>query len=201
MIRDLRNPLQRLAAALIFILATGVVHAAEPQPRATPTRFTATTAGLGSDSGVPIRIDVLRFTSDEEGQALVAAVGEKGLETLPAQLAGKPSLGYVWTNQSVGYLVRYAVRSPLPGGGERIVVVIDRPLGSLGLQPWKPAPPAAATDYPFTLIELHLNGKGVGEGKLSLAGTVQADAATRTLGLENYSAAPLLLQGAKREQG
>ena len=125
-------------------------------------------------------------------------MADKGIETLQPQLAGRPSLGFLWTDSSVGYLIRYAVRSPLPGGGERIVIATDRVLGSYGLQPWQPAPPAEATAYPFTVMELQLDSKGAGEGTFSLAARVEVDAAASTLRLEQSKTARLL-KNVKRE--
>ncbi|MEQ1580360.1 MAG: hypothetical protein ABL964_07205 [Steroidobacteraceae bacterium] len=189
----------RAPTVLVLALASGFSSAAEPAAPAQPIKLSATTASLGRDSDVPVRIDLLRFTSDEDRRALVTTVAEKGIESLQAQLAGKPSLGFLWTDSSVGYLIRYAARSPLPGGGERIVIATDRLLGSYGLQPWQAVPPATATSYNFSVLELHVNGKGAGEGKLSLAAPVQVDAANSTLALGNYAAAPVLLKNVKRD--
>ncbi len=52
---------------------------------------------------------------------------------------------------------------------------------------WKPLGPNAATSYAFSVIELHLNSKGEGEGKISLTGKVAVDSAAKTIGLENYA--------------
>lgn len=189
----------RAATALALALLAGYSMAAEAPPAALPLKLSAETTNLGPDSNVPIRIDLLRLTSDDDRRALVDAIKEKGLESLQPQLAGKPSLGFLWTDSSVGYLIRYAARSPLPDGGERLVIATDRVLGSYGLQPWQPAPPAEATPYPFTIMELHLNSKGTGDGTFSLAARVVVDAATATLGLEQSNAAPRLLKNLKRE--
>ncbi len=189
----------RAAAVLALAFASWNTGAADSPPLAQHIKFSATTANLGRDSDIPIQIDLLRFTSDEDREALAATVSEKGIEALQAQLASKPSLGFLWTDSSVGYLVRYAARSPLPGGGERIVIATDRLLGSYGLQPWQPAPPADATAYPFTVLELHLDTKGKGEGTFSLAARVAVDAATRTLALEQFQTAPRLIKNVKRE--
>jgi hypothetical protein len=189
----------RVAAVLALAFASLNSRAAEPPPPAQHIKFAAVTTNLGRDSDIPIQIDLLRFTSDEDRQALVAAVAERGIEALQPQLAGKPSLGFLWTNSSVGYLIRYAARSPLPGGGERIVIATDRPLGAYGLQPWQPAPPAEATAYPFTVLELQLDSKGAGLGTFSLAARVEVDAATSTLGLEQAPTASRLLKNVKRE--
>ena len=49
------------------------------------------------------------------------------------------------------------------------------------------------TRHAFTLIELRLNKQGRGEGKMSLAAKVAVDAAAKTLALDNYAVAPVLL--------
>jgi hypothetical protein len=64
---------------------------------------------------------------------------------------------------------------------------------------WKPVAPGTATNYEFSLVELHLNSKGEGEGKISLAGKVAADSAAKAITLENYSASPVVLKNVKRQ--
>jgi hypothetical protein len=63
---------------------------------------------------------------------------------------------------------------------------------------WKPTGSDAPTNYEFSVIELHLNAKGEGEGKASLTGKVTMDSSAKTLGLENYSALPVVLRSVKR---
>jgi len=63
---------------------------------------------------------------------------------------------------------------------------------------WKPAGGAAATPYEFTVIELHLNAKGMGEGKTSLTGKVTIDAASKTIALDGYSSLPIVFKDVKR---
>ena len=88
--------------------------------------------------------------------------------------------------------MKYAWRTASPEGGERIVLVTDRRLGAHE-QGWPAGSgPAAAAD--FTVIEMRLGGKGVGEAKASLTAPVVVDAATKTLALEGYAAAPVLLK-------
>ncbi len=54
-------------------------------------------------------------------------------------------------------------------------------------------------DYPFTVIELHINASGEGEGKMSLATKVIPDKESKTIVLEDYATQPVLLQSVKRE--
>ena len=117
-----------------------------------------------------------------------------------------PSLGYIWTNDVTGYSIKYAQRMPLPDGGERIVLAVDRRFGEHAAA-WQLAwtPPAgdasakaAQTDYPFTVIEMRLDAKGTGEAKTSLTSKVFVDKASGTLALENYAEAPVILQKVRR---
>ncbi|HYR91331.1 MAG TPA: hypothetical protein VE422_45160 [Terriglobia bacterium] len=116
--------------------------------------------------------------------------------SLAAALEKAPTLGYLWSSESSGYALRYAGRLPQPDG-ERIILITNRRLGAWN-NLWKPVGSAAATDYEFSIVELHLNSKGEGEGKTSLTGKVAVDSAAKMIGLENYSALPVVLKGVKR---
>ncbi|HXP87636.1 MAG TPA: hypothetical protein VN841_23085 [Bryobacteraceae bacterium] len=108
-----------------------------------------------------------------------------------------PVVGYLWSSEVAGYALHYAVRMPEQGGGERIILITDRRLGAWN-DLWKPVGSDAVTNYEFSVIELHVNSKGEGEGKASLTGKVTFDSAAKTFGLENYGAAPVILKGVKR---
>lgn len=119
------------------------------------------------------------------------------MAALTAAIAKAPTLGYIWTNDVTGYAIKFAFRTSLPDGGERIILATDRRLG--GYSPaWKPAPPATITDYDFTLIELRLDARGSGEGKASLTAKVVVDDEAKGIALDNYAGAPALLQNVKR---
>jgi hypothetical protein len=89
---------------------------------------------------------------------------------------------------------------PQSDGSERIIFVTDRRLGSWNAL-WKPAGTATATDYQFTVIELHLNAKGDGEGKASLVSKVTLDTAAKTLALDGYATQPVVFKAVKRQAG
>jgi hypothetical protein len=117
------------------------------------------------------------------------------IEALTTAITKAPTIGYIWTDEVTGYSIKYAYRLPLPAGGERIVLATSRVLGGGSIQ-WKPAEPV--TDYGFTIIELRLNAKGLGEGKTSLTSKVIVDNEAKTLAIENYAAAPVILQNVKK---
>lgn len=85
----------------------------------------------------------------------------------------------------------------MPSGGERIILATNRAFGAQSSQ-WKPSGNQPVTDYEFSVIELRLNAKGIGEGKTSLTAKVIVDGEAKTIALENYAAAPVTLQNVKR---
>jgi hypothetical protein len=116
---------------------------------------------------------------------------------LAAAIGRAPTVGYIWTNDVTGYSIKYAYRTSLPEGGERIIVATDRRLGAYTTA-WAPTTAAPATDYEFTLVEIRLDSKGLGEGKTSLTTKVVLDNEAKTVALDNYTATPAILQSVKR---
>lgn len=119
-------------------------------------------------------------------------------KSLSAALEKGPIVGHLWSSEVAGYAVRYAIRLPQPDGGERIVLITDRRLGVWN-DLWKPVGTEAATNYPFSVIELRLNSREEGEGKVSLTGKVTLDGAAKTIALENYSVLPVVLRNVRRQ--
>ena len=185
-----------LAFALAGIVAASFVGNAQNKTTGPIEHITATSANV-TGAPDPVKIDLLRWSTDTERDQFLAAFA-KGEKDLAAALDKAPTLGYVWTSESAGYSVRYAHRVQAPDG-ERLIFATDRLLGSWNPQLWKPVGNAAASDYPFTLIELRFNRRGDGEGKTSLTGKIIVDAQAKTLALENYSAATVSIKGAKRD--
>jgi len=210
--------------------------------------FTAKSANV-KEAGMPVRINLLRWSTDEERNSLVAAMNpttpppaERGgrgrgldpndpaladvvgagaapagrggrgrggrgdapaaplnpIASLTAAIGKAPTLGYIWTNEVVGYSIKYAYRTSMPDGGERIILATDRRLGGSSLS-WKlTAAAATPTDYDFTIFEIRLDSKGLGEGKTTLTTKVVVDNDAKTLAIDNYAGTPALLQSVKR---
>jgi hypothetical protein len=114
------------------------------------------------------------------------------IQAFTAALQKAPTVGYIWTNDVTGYSIKYAWHATAPDGTERIVLATDRRLGAYSSD-WNPKAGGTPTDYEFTLLELHLDAKGNGEGKASLTTKIAADNNTKLLSLENYATAPTVL--------
>jgi hypothetical protein len=176
--------------------------AAAPARPPAPEEYTGTTVNMTPGSGTALSIQVLRWSSDTDGAKVLAAVtGKADKETdLAKALQESPTVGYIWTGGSLGYTLKYAHRQTLPDGGEQVVLLTDRPLGSWERTgPWKATTGATETDRPFTVIELRLNRSGEGQGKMSLSAPFAVDEKTTALGLVNYGSATVLLKDVKHK--
>jgi hypothetical protein len=196
-LKQFRRVQARAFAPLLLFAASHVPVSAQTPKTAITASFTATTAALSAGSGVALKIDILRWSTDEEAAKLVATFKDKGDKAWSEALQAAPSVGYVWAGtSSLGYFVKSARRVATPDGGARIILAIDRPLGSWDRPAWKAA--ANATDYAFTVIELRVNKAGVGEGKASLAGKVAIDDGAKAIAIESYATDPVTVKGVKR---
>ena len=189
---------RRRSLVLLLLIAGVRVPAAAQTPKSPVTAaFTATTAGLSAGSGIALKIDILRWSTDDEAGKFVATFKDKGDKAWWEALQAASSVGYVWsTTSSLGYAVKSARRATTPDGGARIILALDRPLGSWDRPAWKAA--ANPTDYPFTVIELRVNKAGIGEGKVSLTGKVAIDDGAKAIALETYVTDPVTVRGVKR---
>jgi len=120
---------------------------------------------------------------------------EKGPEKLLDALQDAKPVGHFGAPGQLSWDLRFARKTPLPDGGERVVLVTDRRIGF-----WEAANRPRSIDYPFTVIELRLNKDGEGEGKISLATKVIFDKDANTITLENYDLQPVQLTHVKRER-
>jgi len=160
-----------------------------------PERFTALAVNMERGGSGPVEIVVNRSSTEGERDRLLQTLLDNGPDKLLDVLRDMPRVGYIRTPESIGYDIHYARRAPLPDGGERVVLVTDRRIGF-----WEASNRPRSIDYPFTVIELHLNPDGEGEGKISVATKITADKENKIVTLENYATQPVLLQSVKRER-
>jgi hypothetical protein len=120
--------------------------------------------------------------------------------SLAAALKKAPTLGVMWTSETVGYSIKYAYREQRPEGGERIILATDRRVGAWS-NLWKPTVAGPTTDYAFSIIEFRLNAGGEGEGKGAVFGNVAVDAQAKTIGPDSYNTLPVILKNVKRQSG
>jgi hypothetical protein len=182
-----------LAAGLTFVAGVGF-----PQTTDAPERFTAVAVNMGTPGRAfadRVEIVVNRWSTPAERERLLTVLFEQGPEKLLDVLTDLPRVGYFRTPDSIGYDIHYSQHTPLPDGGERIVLATDRHITF-----WEAVNRPRSIDYPFTVIELHINANGVGQGKMSLATKITADKENNLIILEDYATQPVLLNDVRREK-
>lgn len=164
-----------------------------------PERFSAVAVSMTSAHAAAgatnVELVVDRWSTPADRDKLTTALTENGPEKLLSVLQNLPRLGSISTPDSVGYDVRYASKTQLPDGSERVTLMTDRPLG-FGEQ----SNQNRSVDYPFTLVQLQIGPNGSGEGKLSVAAKITLNPDTKAIELENYGRAPAMLSGVRREK-
>lgn len=160
-------------------------------------RFSATAINMGGRRTTVDRVEIVvnQWSPRVQRDRLLGVLFEKGPDTLLDVLKDLPKVGYFKTPESLAYDLRYAQRTPLPDRGERVVLATDR-----YVQFWEVAGSSRTTDYPFTLIELHIDGDGRGEGKMSIATKITADKKNNAVVLENWGLQPVQLKDVRRER-
>ena len=185
--------LRLMAVTVVAVAAFSILSFA--QTSGSPEHYTAMAVNMDRGGAGTVEIVVNRWSSDKERESLVSTLMEKGADKLLDVLQDMPRVGYIRTPDSIGWDLHYAHKVPMPDGGERVVLATDRRIGF-----WEAANQPRSIDYPFTVIEMHLNGDGEGSGTLSLATKIIADKENKIVTLENYCTTPILLQSVRRER-
>jgi hypothetical protein len=160
-------------------------------------RFTGFAINMNSGPRTAtIDFTIERWSTDEERNQLLSIIVENKDPTQPLlrALQKMPRVGGIRTPQTLAWDLRYAHQTKLDEGGRRIVLATDRPIG------FREARNQPRTmDYPFTIIEIHLNANDEGEGKI-LAGTKIYVDKDKTLVLENYGQQPVRFNQIKKQK-
>ena len=166
------------------LVGAAVAMAAKAKPVATYQAFAAS-LGTGRSSIVNITID--RWSTDEEREKLLQTLQEFGPDKLVDTLQKiRPTVGFMRTPNSRGYTLYYARLQPNPDGSRRVVVATDRPV-AFG----EASNNTRSMQYRFTLVELHLDKDGKGDGKMVAAAKISWDKEAKKLEIENYNALPV----------
>lgn len=187
-----------VAMALVagFLLA-GTALAQDKEEKAKPYRFTAFAINMNSGPRAgAVDIVLERLTTDEERQGLIAAFMEGGQDSLLKALQKvKPRVGYIRTPNSLGYDLQYAYRFANSDGTSRVIIGTDRPINF-----WEASRQPRTIDYPFTIIEMRLDAKGQGEGRMAAGTKISRSKDGKTIELENYGISPVALNEIKLQK-
>lgn len=175
-----------LAAALLVIPGL-VVSAQSPSG---PEIFTAFVPDLVTGKTALVEFRVTRWSTDEERLRLLDALTGKGQHGLFAALV--TSRGPCGTSRSLdsGWYIYpgnyyYARQTPTPDGGRNIVLAT----GSRVPLPGTTGNMRLTRDQ-VTLVELHVDKNGTGDGKVVSGAKANWDANDQRIEIENRSALP-----------
>jgi hypothetical protein len=169
--------------------------AASAQTMGSPERYSGSAININNGRADHIDITVDRWSNDKQRDALMSVVREKGVDKLLDALQDTPVVGHFGAPGNLSWDIHFARKTPLPEGGERVILVTDRRIGF-----WEAAHQPRSIDYPFTVIELRLNRDGEGEGTMSIATKVIYDKEQNMITLERLQNQPVRLTNLKRER-
>lgn len=211
------HPLLKMLSTGIAIVVLGSQGAAQTKPaspntdpKALPVPFSLrafavnmSNIGPGSAGVVDFKVD--KWSTADERQKIITTMIEQGPDKLLDLLQDLPAKGRMRfpnymgpdpNNLRLGWDIKYTWTTPLPEGGHRVILALDRYMSfrEVANQP-------RTVDYPFTLIEVHLNREGKGQGKMAYATKITFDKKKNTVELENYSSEPVRLNEVTLEKG
>jgi hypothetical protein len=159
--------------------------------------FAVNMSNIATGANARVAITVNQWSTEAERERLIETMLTKGSDSLLRELQKAPVKGRFRIpgqrppdphHLALGLDIRYARQTPLPEGGRRILLAMDRYIGFAEArnQP-------RSIDYPFTLIEIRTNKDGKGEGKMSIATKINFDKKKKVIELENYASEPVRL--------
>jgi len=161
------------------------------------TAFAVNMSTIATGANAVVDITVNRWSTAEERERLINTMLEKGSDALLKELQKAPAKGRFRIpgmrppdphHLGLGLDLRYAWQAPLPDGGRRIVLAMDR---YIGFEEARSQP--RTIDYPFTLMEIRVDKSGRGEGKMAVATKISFDKKNKQIELENYGSEPVRL--------
>jgi len=188
-----------VAAVLIFapLEAQEAQEAPLPADKLEIDAFAVNMSNIATGANARVAITVNQWSTDAERERLIDTMLTKGSDNLLRELQKAPVKGRFRIpgqrppdphHLALGLDIRYARQTPLPEGGRRILLAMDR---YIGFSEARNQP--RSIDYPFTLIEIRVNKDGKGEGKMSIATKINFDKKKKVIELENYSSEPVRL--------
>jgi len=185
---------RRLACALIA--AAVVVGAPALSAQNVKEKFTGFAINMnGAANTATVDFTIERWSTDAERTKLLSLIPteHKDPQPLVRALQDMKSVGSLRTPQTLAWDLRYARQFKDPEGGRRIVLVTDRPIGFR-----EAANSNRSMDYPFTVLEIRLNAKDEGEGKIFGGSKIYVE--NGELVVENWGTQPTRFNNIKRQK-
>jgi hypothetical protein len=182
------------AGVLVTAMVARPAAQARPQTLSVPLHLSALAQDLDRGLQTPLRITIDRWSSEQVRDKLLNVLMTNGPEKLLDSLRDAPRVGSIRTPTSLAWDLHFARATPGEDGGTTIILGTDRPIAFS--EQWNAS---RTLDYPFTVIELHVNNDMEGEGTLSFATKIIPDRKNGTIVLENWGTQRTRLTQVKKE--
>ncbi|MEA2599769.1 MAG: hypothetical protein QOF89_761 [Acidobacteriota bacterium] len=171
--------------AIVALLLTPGVVLAQAHGDRHADQLTATIVNMEGGGTAPVVIHIDHYSSEAEVQRLKGILADKGPSALRDALWDLEA-GYIRVGGGLGYPIAVATSRPDGKGGRVVRLMMDRPISYR-----EAVTDALSRDYPFSYVEIPVNGNGKGEGKFIAAARVSITAGT--VDIESYGIQPLRL--------
>ena len=153
--------------------------------------------GTGPSGQTPVTIQITRLSSPDERDALEEVFIAEGMQALADALRDAPEVGFVRAPSvaTTGWRLRYAMMYADGEGGRIFRLATDRPISFAEAV----NRPQRTWDFNVTLIELHVDADGNGEGVLAAGVEFAYDETNDTFGLKTLSSQPIRLVNVRTE--
>ena len=185
----------RSVGCVVAVVLVGLLTSAAADSHREEFTAIALSGGGPRASAVATMLEIVieRWSTDAERRRLLEAL-QRGQDAALETLKDLPRAGYIRNPPALAWDLHYAHAVPGENGGQRIFLATDRPIGI-----WEAIARPRTIEYPFTFIELHVDERGNGEGKLSRATRLIASNDGRFVELEHYAAQPVDLTEVHRK--
>jgi hypothetical protein len=182
----IQRRLQFLALGLALTLTTGLQVAAEPAPGGAAQHVTGNLVNIvgGARRSVPFSLTIDRYASQHDVDKMLELLAQRGPRQLRDALWEKRA-GTLEVGGGLGYPVAVAFLRDTPKGRD-LEVVFNRPLSAFEVSHG-----TRSSHYPFSVIQLNLDGAGNGSGVL--IGAARLTAGPGTLTVQSLGTQPLRL--------
>jgi len=174
---------------VIFLTVAGIAASAAIRHPAV-ARFSARAVQMTSPMRLTfpgVYINVFQWSTDLDHRTLARTIVERGPVAFSHTLAGYPSLGSIAVADEE-FPIRYAWQASDRDGGQRIYLASDQPILLMSREFRKFADPE-----PLLFVELRVNARGEGVGRLSDAVRLSVDESRNVIEMRDWDRRPLHL--------
>lgn len=188
---------QAFLCRFVFVVSMfGVVFAAPVTAQNVKERFTGFAINMdGAANTATVDFTIERWSTDAERTKLLSLIPKEheSPEPLVNALQDMPSVGSIRTTRTLAWTLRYARQFKMDEGGRRIVLVTDRPIGFNEARN-----SSRSMDNRFTVLEIRLNAKDEGEGKIF--GGAKLYVENNELVVENWGTQPTRFNNIRKQK-